>query len=433
MIHNRSSKRILSLTRRDFVKISAVASVASLLRGAASGFAAGSDTLKVGIIGTGKRGRGALMDCLNSAPGLEVVAAGDLFKDQLDGALNEWRDKAKEKFKITPETSFVGFDAYQKVLASGVDLVILTAPPGFRALHLKAAVEAGKHVFMEKPVAVDPAGVKSVIESARKAKEKNLSIVAGTQRRHQKHYLEFMKRIQDGAIGDIVAAEAYWVGDYDYYTPLDKKPEWSDMEYQCRNWNYYTWLSGDHIVEQHVHNLDIMNWATGAHPIQCLGMGGRHQRTAENCGHIFDHFSVQYEYPNNVRVTSFCRQMKNCPASRVSERVVGTKGVLYIDGSSGFIEGANPYKYEGENVNPYVQEHADLVESIRKNQALNEAERVAESSMVAVIGRMSAYTGSMVKWDWAMKASKLDLAPAKYELGPLPVEPVAMPGITKLT
>ncbi|MBA7688606.1 hypothetical protein ES703_97091 [subsurface metagenome] len=206
---------------------------------------------------------------------------------------------------------------------------------------------------------------------------------------------------------------------------------WSDMEWQCRNWLFFTWLSGDHIVEQHVHNLDIINWAIGAHPIQAMGMGGREVRTGPEYGNIFDHFAVEYEYPNGVRVLSMCRQTAGCH-EQVSERVVGTNGQTYTDGSNGSVEGQNAYKYEGESPNPYVQEHADLIASIREGKPLNEGRRIAESTMTAIMGRISAYTGRALKWDWAMNASKLDLSPPKYEFGDLPVRPAAVPGKTKL-
>jgi predicted dehydrogenase len=206
---------------------------------------------------------------------------------------------------------------------------------------------------------------------------------------------------------------------------------WSDMEWQCRTWLFFTWLSGDHIVEQHVHNLDVINWAIGTHPVQCLGMGGREVRTGPEFGNIFDHFAVEYEYPNGVRVLSMCRQTEGCD-HRVSERVVGTKGSAYTDGSNGSIEGPDAYKYEGDSPSPYVQEHADLIASIREGKPLNEGKRVAESTLTAIMGRMSAYTGRALKWDWAMSASKLDLTPPAYEFGDLPVAPVAVPGKTQL-
>jgi predicted dehydrogenase len=292
-------------------------------------------------------------------------------------------------------------------------------------MHLKAAVEAGKHVFMEKPGAVDPAGVRSLIASADLAAAKKLGIVAGTQRRHQNGYVETMKRIHDGAIGDIVAAQCYWNQGYLWMTP--RQSGWSDVEWQIRNWNYFTWLSGDHIVEQHVHNLDVINWALQAHPVKALGMGGRQARTHPNYGHVYDHFAVEYEYPNGVRVMSMCRQIDGT-AWRVSERVVGTKGIADPSGS---IRGTTAWRYDGSGNNPYVQEHTDLINSIRAGKPLNEGRQLAESTLTAIMGRMSAYTGQEVTWEQALN-SKLDLVPAELALGPKPVDPVAMPGQTRL-
>jgi len=419
-----------NLSRRDFIKTSAAVSLAALGPGASRIFAAGSDRLRIGLIGCGGRGEGAVKDCIKAASGVELVAMGDLFKDRMDKTLEALAKDYPNNIKVTKEIFFVGFDAYQKVIASDIDIVILAAPPHFRPMHLKAAIEAGKHVFMEKPVAVDPAGIRSVLASSELAEKKGLAIVAGTQRRHQAHYVEIIKRIHDGDIGEIVAAQCYWNGGdmLGYWKWYERQDGMSSMEWQCRNWPWFTWLSGDHIVEQHVHNMDVVNWAIDAHPAQCLGMGGRQVRTL---GNIFDHFAVEFEYPNGVRVLSMCRQISGC-TDRVSERIVGTKGAAYTDGTTGYIEGPNAYKYDGQNPNPYVQEHVDLIASIRAGKPLNEGRNVAYSTMGAIIGRMSAYTGRALSWDWAMKASKLDLTPPRYEWGDLPVEPVASPGKTPL-
>jgi len=431
------SKKNITSSRRDFLTSSAAVGIAAVLAGKERLFAAGSDKLRVGLIGCGWRGTGAAEDCVNSAANVEIVAMGDLFPEQLDWSLAQLSRKVDDKVSVTEETSFVGFDAYKKVIACDVDIVILATPPHFRPIHLKAAVEAGKHVFMEKPVAVDPVGIRSIIASSELAQKQGLAIVAGTQRRHQAYYLEILKRIHNGDIGDIVSAQCYWnMGELWVERATEnwqkkKALGWSDIEWQCQNWLFLTWLSGDHIVEQHVHNLDIINWAIGAHPVQCMGMGGRQVRTGPEYGNIFDHFAVEYEYPNGVRVLSMCRQTAGCH-ELVAERVVGTKGQSYTDSSTGSIEGQNPYKYEGESPNPYVQEHSDLIASIRDGKPLNEGKQVAESTMTAIMGRMSAYTGRALKWDWAMNASKLDLSPPKYEFGDLPVRPVAVPGKTEL-
>ncbi len=418
------------LTRRDFIKTASVASMASLA-GAMSGtgglFAAGSDTIRIGVIGAGGRGTGAAIDAVNSSPGVEIVALFDPFQDRIDRSLKTLREKVPAAVKVRTETCFTGLEGYKKLLAiKDINYIVTAAPPGFRPIHLKAAVEAGKNVFMEKPVAVDPVGVRSVIASSALAASKGLAIVSGTQRRHQKSYLETMRRIRDGAIGEIVGGQCYW--NQGELWVIKKTPEMSDMEWQCRNWLYFSWTSGDHIVEQHVHNIDVMNWAFGATPVKVMAMGGRQVRTAPEYGNIFDHFAVEFEYPNGARVASQCRQIKGC-ADRVEEKIVGTKGHAF---GYGEISGPNAWKFEGDEPNPYVVEHADLIASIRAGKPLNEGKRVAESTLCAIMGRMSAYTGRALSWDWAMDASKLDLSPARYEFGPNPVDPVAVPGVTPL-
>ncbi|MGD8452484.1 MAG: Gfo/Idh/MocA family oxidoreductase [Phycisphaerae bacterium] len=440
------SQKRSPLSRRDFLRSSMIAAAASVAGGCAAarpGGAAPGTTpqpvpappikalpkLRVGLIGSGGRGTGATINCVQSAPNIEVVAMGDLFQDRINSSRERLTKDLGDACKVTDGRCFTGFDNYMKVLeCPEVDMVILATPPGFRPLHLAAAVAAGKHVFMEKPVGVDPVGIRSVIASAEVAKQKGLAIVAGTQRRHEAAYLETMRRILDGAIGEVVAAQCYW-NQGDLWVK-EREPGWSDMEWQCRNWLYFTWLSGDHIVEQHVHNIDVVNWAMGGPPVKAVGMGGRQWRVEPQYGNIFDHFAIEYEYANGARVLSMCRQIKGC-STRVSERLVGTLGT---SDPNGLIEGKNPYRYEApENeVNPYVQEHADLIASIRNGEPLNEARRVAESTLTAIMGRMSAYTGREISWDWVMNSSKLNLMPAKCEFGDLPIEPPAMPGETKL-
>ena len=424
----KTSVKTGGVSRRYFIKALAAVGMAAFLPGKERLFAAGSDKIRVGMIGCGDHGTNDAISCVNSSANVEIVAMGDLFKDRLESSLARLKDEVADKVKVTEETCFLGFDAYKKVIACDVDMVMLLTPPHFRPEHLAAAIEAGKHVFMEKPAAVDPFGVRSIIASSELAEKKGLSIVAGTQRRHEAHYIEIIKRIHNGDIGQIVAAQGYWLwGESDWH--LNKRqPGWSDMEWQIRSWPYFTWLSGDHIVEQHVHNLDVINWAMGSHPVKCLGMGGREVRTGPEYGNVFDHFAVEYEYPDGVRVMSMASQI-NGTTNRESERIVGTRGVAL---GHGVIEGQNPYKYEGESHNPYVREQADLIASIRRGSPINEGKNVAESTMTAIMGRMSAYTGRALKWDWVMNASKLDLSPPKYELGDLPVKPVAVPGKTKL-
>jgi len=430
------------VSRRDFIKTSAAVGVSALLMGQERLFAAGSDELRVGLIGCGYRGTGAVTQALMcSKSPVKLWAMGDLFRDRLDLSIEQLSSGGEKKYdrenfppltdkmNVPVERQFVGFDAYQKVIDSGVDIVILAGPPHFRPRHLRAAVEAGKHVFMEKPVAVDPVGVRSVLTSSRIARRKKLSIVAGTQRRHQASYIAVMKRIHSGDIGKIVAAQCYFntgfPRDWGYWHK--RQPGWSDMEWQCRNWYYFTWLSGDHVVEQHIHNLDIINWAFQGHPVKAMGMGGRQVRIEPEYGNIYDHFTVEYEYPNGARVVSMCRQINGCSV-RVEERIVGTRGAA----SDGVIKGRKPFEYHGPSPNPYVQEHAELIASVREGKPINEGRQVAESTLTGIMGRMSAYTGRALSWNWAMNSSKLDLTPDKYEFGDFPVGPVAIPGKTRL-
>ena len=417
--------------RRHFLKqTGALAASAAIANAAAPGvFAAGSDTLRVGLIGCGSRGTAAALDCVASSPGIEIVALGDLFQDRLSGSLATLKKQLPdEKFKVIPGTCFVGFDAYKQVLASDVNVVLLAAPAHFRPIHLQAAVEAGKHVFMEKPVAVDPVGYRAVMAASRRAREKKLSLVAGAQRRHDPKYIELMKRIHGGDIGEVVGGQCYWFRGHLWVR--ERQPEWSDMEWQIRNFVYFTWLCGDCIVETLLHNIDVLNWAFDTHPVSALGIGGRQVRTESKYGNVYDHFTVEYEYAGGIRTLAMCREMPDC-AQRVDERIVGTKGVAHCN--SGRIVGEKPYKYSGAAINPYVQEHADLIRGIRSGEPINEGQRMAESTLTAIMGRLSAYSGRQLNWDWAAKESTLDLSPPRYELGDFPVPPVAMPGRTELS
>ncbi|HYX81823.1 MAG TPA: Gfo/Idh/MocA family oxidoreductase [Gemmatimonadales bacterium] len=418
------------ITRRKFVQVAATTAAAIGLPRAPL-FAQGRSTIRVGLIGCGGRGTGAAKDCLTSSEEVELVALGDLFADQLAACRENLARMVAEdaslkaKIKVDDKHAFTGFDAYQKVLESKVDLVILATPPAFRSQHLAAALAAGKHVFMEKPIAVDTGGVRSVMASADLAQQKGLAIVAGTQRRHHAGYRAAMQRIHDGAIGDIVAAQVYWNQGGLWMKP--RQPTWSDVEWQIRNWLYFTWLSGDHIVEQHIHNIDVANWALGSHPVKAIGMGGRQARTDPAYGHIYDHFAVEFEYPGGVRVQSMCRQIDGT-ASRNAERFVGTRGTS--DGQS-VIAGAAPWTWDRGTAirNPYVQEHADLIASIRAGKPLNEGHQVAESTLTAIMGREAAYTGQEIVWD-DLLAAEQDLVPKDLQFGKMPVAPVAMPGQT---
>jgi predicted dehydrogenase len=412
------------ISRRDFVKTGGTTATAAFLSQVPLVHAAGQEqTISVGLIGCGGRGTGAAENCLESSENVRLTAMGDMFPDRLAGSRRNL--SKREGFKVTDDHVFSGFDAYKRVLDSGVDMVILATPPGFRPMHFKAAVEAGKHIFFEKPVAVDPAGVRMVMEFGKKAEEKKLGVVAGTQRRHQKSYVETIQKIHEGGIGDVVAGRCYWNGGGVWVNP--RREGQSDMEYQLRNWYYYTWLSGDHIVEQHIHNIDVMNWVLKGHPKRALAVGGRQSRTDAKFGHIYDHFGVDFEYANDVHVLSMCRHWNGTPGN-VSEAIVGTKGKS--SGSNGLYDhgGKQLWKPEGGGKNAYVQEHTDLIASIRAGKPLNEAQQVAESTLAAIMGREAAYTGQILEWDKFL-ASDLNLLPENLSMdAKLPEPPVAIPG-----
>ena len=442
---NKKMQTTPDLSRRDFIKTSAAVGVMSLGIGTNKIFAAGSDKIRIGLIGCGGRGTHDATKCLYSSQNVELVAMGDLFAERLDRCLRTLRRppsensrqalNVRDKVNVTEDKRFVGWDAYKKVLAlDEVDLVILTEIPHFRAQHLRAAIEAGKHVFMEKPVAVDPVGVRSVIESSEMADKKGLTILAGTQMRRISHLVEGIKSIHDGAIGELVGGQCVRLGDgmltWSEQTK-ERRSNWSDMEWQIRRWLFLTWLSGDFIVEMHVHNLDVMNWALDAHPVQCMGIGGRQIRTGPEYGNCFDHFAVEYEYPNGVRIEYMGTQIDGV-TNRNDQRFVGTKGRAYTDFGRVVVEGSNKTEYAWDNIDPCIKQHAEQIATIREGKHLNEGRRIAESTLTAIMGRMSAYTGRALKWDWAMNASKLDLRPPKYEFGDLPMRPVAVPGQTKL-
>ncbi len=425
-----------SSSRRDFLKASTTAAVAAGLMRVPGAWAAGSDTIRVGVIGCGGRGTGAAAQALQAAPGVKLVAMGDAFKDRVEGSLAQLRKDPKiaPLIDVTPERSFFGLDAFQKVIATDADYIILATPPGFRPEHLKAAVAAGKHIFTEKPVAVDGPGIRSVLETYEQAKAKNLAIVGGTQRRHASSYIEAMKRIHDGAIGDLHSARCYW--NQGGLWNKARQADWSDLEWQMRNWLYFTWLSGDHIVEQHIHNLDVVNWAMKGHPVKALGLGGRQVRTGPEWGHIFDHFTIDYEYPSGAHLLSMCRQIPGTEG-RVAEDLQGTLGACSTssDAKKYVITGKHPWRLDPAMVgtDPYVQEHTDLIASIRSGQPLNELKTVAESTLTAIMGRMSAYTGQSVTWEQALNSKEALVSPSgQLAWGPMPVPAVAQPGKTEL-
>ncbi len=430
-MNKRGSKKKEVASRRDFLKTSAAAafatSVVSRLGGIPYVHAAGSDVIKVGLIGCGGRGTGAAAQAVSAAPSVKLVAMGDAFQDRLEESRAQLIKEYGGKIDVPQDRCFVGFDAYQKVIASDVNYIILATPPGFRPQHLKAAVAAGKHIFAEKPVAVDGPGLRVCLAAYEDAKAKGLHIAAGTQRRHQTGYLETLKQIHDGAIGEIVAARCYWNQGGLWHKV--RQPGWTDMEYQMRNWYYFAWLSGDHIVEQHVHNMDVVNWAVHAHPVRAVGMGGRQVRTGPEFGHIYDHFAIDYEYENGVHMLSMSRQIDGCENS-VSEALVGTKGTCQANRY--MIKGEKKWRFPGKDNDPYLQEHTNLIESIRNGKPLNELKNVAESTLTAIMGRMSAYTGKAVTWDQALNSQE-DLIPTELSWnGKLPIPQVAVPGQTQL-
>lgn len=399
-----------NLSRRDFVKQAGAVTAGLASFGIAKGYI--ERVLKVGLVGCGGRGVGAAVNNLE-AQDTTIWSVGDIFPDQAA--------KAAKRFEIPEERTFSGWDSYIKVLDSGIDVVILATPPHFRAEHFEAAVERGIHCFIEKPVAVDPVGIRRMLKAGEVAKEKGLAVVAGTQRRHQISYQECQQRIADGAIGRIVHARAnWWQGDL---WRRGRKAEWSDMEFQIRNWLYFSWLSGDHIVEQHVHNIDIINWFMGSHPVRCFGMGGRTIRT--DIGNIYDHFTITYEYPNGAQMVS---QSGQCTKGwgDVSEFLIGEDGTCNANGE---INGVNQWKFQGAGLNAYLQEHIDLIEAVRlsdEEEPINETQNVSYSVLTAIMGRQAAYTGKMVTWNEIMN-SNLRLGPTKYEWGPVPVDPVPVP------
>jgi predicted dehydrogenase len=435
------------ISRRDFLQTSVPAAGAVALTAlnpnSVLGATQGSDRLRVGIIGCGGRGTGAGRNCVEAAPGVAITAVADLFQPQAE--------KAAKQFQVAADRVFSGFGSHEQLLKTDVDLVILAAPPGFRPMHFKAAVEARKHVFMEKPIAVDPAGCRAVIEASKLAKERKLAVVAGTQRRHQAGYLETMKRIHGGDIGELVGGQCYWAGSGIWFrTKEGMVAELSDFEWQCYNWYHWDWLSGDQVVEQHIHNIDVMNWCFNGPPKTFIAMGGRQnrdtdilplvlnspdfKRMGETNGHpnilgnIYDHIVAELEYPNGARVMSMSRHAPKS-AGRVGERIVGTRGV---SNCSDTIKGEKPYSYSAEQKNPMVQEHIDLIQSIRSGEPLNEGIRVAESTLTAIGIRMSAYTGREFSWEWLLNSSKLDIFPKELKPGPGLFPPVAIPGTTQL-
>jgi myo-inositol 2-dehydrogenase/D-chiro-inositol 1-dehydrogenase len=422
-------------TRRTFLKASAVAGGTLALNNiAANAFQNGNDTIKVGLVGCGGRGTGAIEQNLRADSNCKLVAVGEAFRDRANDLLQRLRNHRDQdlraKVDVNAERVFIGLDAYQRVIEQS-DLVILATPPGFRPIHIDAAIRARKHLFTEKPVAVDGPGVRTVLAAYELANTNNLCVVAGTQRRYEPFYLESMSRIRDGALGTITSARAYWNQGRLWHRTREEGM--TDIAWQLRNWLYFTWLSGDHICEQHIHNLDVVNWALGnSHPEKAMGMGGRQVRIAPEFGHIFDHFAVDFTYPNDTHVLSMCRQIEGC-ANGVAEAVVGTRGAWSSANSA--ITGERAWRYPRNRRNdpdPYQEEHIALYRAIRNGPRINDLKNVAESTLTAIMGRMTCYTGKEVTWDQALN-SRESLMPANLTWDtPMPVPPVAIPGTTQV-
>lgn len=400
------------------------------------------DTIKVALIGCGGRGTGAAMQALLSKQNVTLVAMADAFQDRLDSCFNTLTDEnneegnVKSKITVTDETKFVGFDGYRKAIPLA-DVVILTTPPGFRPIHFEEAIKQGKHVFMEKPVATDPAGVKKVLEVAEEAKKKKLNVVVGLQRHYQNSYRELYKRVQDGMIGEITSGQVWWNNDGVWVKM--RQPGQTEMEYQMRNWYYFNWLCGDHINEQHIHNIDVMNWFKGAYPVKAQGMGGRQVRTGKEFGEIYDHHYVEFHYADGTIMNSQCRHIKGTYAI-VDEMLIGTKGVVRCGAAEITSKGKSLYKYDKKKENnPYQTEHDELFEAIAKGEfKFMDAENGAKATLTAIMGRMATYSGEVIEWDKALN-SGISIQPVKYAFDAKPpvlpdangFYPIATPGVTK--
>ncbi len=417
--------------RREFLKTSAVAASALSLSSVPFVHAGGDDVLRVGLVGCGGRGTGAAVNALKADRNVRLVAMGDTFQDRLASSLASLQREGGEvsaKLDVPGERQFVGFDAYQRVIEN-VDVVLLATPPHFRPAHLEAAVRAGKHVFAEKPVAVDGPGVRRVIAACQEAERRRLSIVSGLCWRYHRGKRETFQRIHQGAIGDIVSMQCNYLTGTLWHRA--RQQNWTDMEWQVRNWLYFTWLSGDFNVEQHVHSLDKMAWAMqDQYPTKCYGLGGRQVRTGEQFGHIYDHMSVVYEYENGVKAFSYCRQQAGC-YNEVKDYIMGTRG--HVDVMAHRITGDNSWRYPSaqnrQDPSMYQIEHNELFASIRNGQPINNGEYMAKSTLMAIMGRMACYTGGLVTWDQAYNSEEV-LGPQQYTWDTeLPVPPVAMPGV----
>ncbi len=427
------------VNRRDFVKTTVGASIGTAAVGAGllnslsavagTANAGGADEIKIGLVGCGGRGTGAATQALNADPGVKLVAMADAFGDHLQASLSRLRSHAGDRVTVTPETSFVGFDAYQKLIATDVDVVLLATPPVFRPMQLAAAVKAGKHVFCEKPMAVDGPGVRSVLASAQIAREKKTSLVSGFCWRYASHMRDTFAQLHDGGVGTIRAVQCnYNTGPL---SDMARKPEWSDMEWQLRNWKAFNYLSGDHVVEQAVHAIDWISWAFGAAPLRAYAVGGRAARSGEWTGNMFDHFGINYEFENGGRGFHMCRQIANCSSDNTGF-VMGEKGNCVVNPWTKIclIDGENPWRWRGQTNDMYQQEHDELFASIRSGDPMNDGEWMARTTLMGIIGREAAYTGRTIEWD-AMLNSEKSYTPAVWDWTEMPFPPVPVPGVTE--
>jgi len=418
----------IKLTRRDLIRASA--SAAALAAIAPMAYAQQTETLKVGLIGCGARGTGAAADISKSSAGIQITALADIYPDHITRSRESLKKSVPNSYMVTDENCFVGMDAYQKLIATDVDIVLCASYPHFRAKHVEAAVNAGKHVFAEKPIAVDPVGVRRFMKAGEVAKEKGLGILAGTQRRHAPHYRAAIQAVHDGAIGKVTGGSLFFCRAAGR-TPTPRAEGESDMAWMLRNWWWFGWLSGDMIAQLVIHQIDIMHWIMGGPCRSAYAFGGKEVYRDPIYGNIFDHFSVCYEYPNGEQFQAHTRQTPGT-AGNIGDAFQGGNGQLINAGPQSFILDWNrkPVQVFKQQGLDFVQEHGDFVASIRAGQPLNESKQVAESTLMSLMGQMSAYTGQKIEWDWIMNQSKLDLTPASYEEGEIPPTPV--PGKTPL-
>jgi len=442
MAVNDNRRELGNSTRRDFLKTSAVAGAALTggLNLARAANAEGKQEIKVALIGCGGRGTGAAVNALRANPAVKLTAMADAFADSLQRSLKAVEkhcpDQA-DQIDVPEGRKFVGLDAFERAIDSGVDLVLLCSPPGFRPAQFEAAVEAGKHVFMEKPLATDAPGVRRIMAANQKAKEKKLAVAVGHHLRHEAKYREIVARVQNGDIGKLNFLRVYFNSNGVWIRP--RKSDQTEMQYQVRNWYYFTWLSGDHIVEQHVHDIDIGNWIAGGHPVEAQGMGGRQVRVGKEVGEIFDHHAVEFTFADGVKMFSQCRHIPGCWNS-FAQHAHGTKGIAELDGyGQGILaaDGAEPIRWS-RGADGHQVEMDDLTAAILDGREYNEADWAADSTMTAILGRMATYSGKIVAWDEAVK-SELDLSPKEltWDAEPL-VKPgpdgcyaCAIPGVTK--